>query len=255
MANCGGGDGVVVIVDVGAKGGLQRKWKEIKHEAHLFEPVKESYDAIIKKPSRNYKIYNMALSDKKEDLIINVCKAKGCSSVYEHDLDYIAKYRFDATEWFKTEYQITVKADTLDSLNINADFIKIDVEGHAFPVLKGAKETLKNCIGLEIEIDFAPYRKGMSLFSDIHPFLVERGFELHEFNSFSKRDRIEGLSIDEVKDITGDDKWLHSVSGPIWAADCVWLKPPECIPDQKYNKAKNIYKVFNQEGYLRILKG
>ncbi len=250
---------LITIVDVGARGGLQRKWLNIEKQvqAHMFEPEPEEYNRLYKELPDNYKVYNIALSDKKEDLVVNICNDKMLSSVLEYDVEYMKKYS-TTVERFKTEKQLTVKADTLDSLNIDADFIKVDVEGYAFPVLKGAEKTLENCIGVEAEVDFLPVRKNQSCFGEMYSFLTNKGFILIDFFVTVKLDRIIGIDPKKLNKkgtffCKGDKK--KKGGGQVSAGNPVWLRPPEDITSDKIDKAKIIYKVFNQEGYLKTLRG
>lgn len=72
-----------------------------------------------------------------------------------------------------------VEMKTLDSFEFkDVDFVKMDVEGHEWPVIQGGFETLKQCEVFMIEINRgAPHRK------EIYDYFKGRGFLYQEFKS------------------------------------------------------------------------
>ena len=69
------------------------------------------------------------------------------------------------------DYKVTVEATDLDSLKFKAkDFMKIDVQGYELKVLKGSEDSLKEILGLEIEIEFPEIYKNHCTFDEINHF-------------------------------------------------------------------------------------
>ena len=75
-------------------------------------------------------------------------------------------------------YQL-VDMKTLDSFEFtDVDFVKMDVEGHEWPVIEGGLETFKQCNVFMVEINRgAPNRK------EIYDYFKNRGFIYQEFKS------------------------------------------------------------------------
>ena len=98
----------------------------------------------------------------------------------EPNLNLLKKYPdFERSEIVE---KIKVKSSKLDSFNINEiDFIKIDVQGYNLQVLEGSKNSLKKCIGIEIECEFKEIYKNQSMFRQIESFLIDNNFELIDF--------------------------------------------------------------------------
>lgn len=67
---------------------------------------------------------------------------------------------------------------TLDSLNVQAEFVKIDVQGAELDVLKGGIETIKKARFLLMELSFVDYNKGSPLIDDILAYTREQGFRM-----------------------------------------------------------------------------
>ena len=67
---------------------------------------------------------------------------------------------------------------TVDSLKIlDIDLIKIDVEGYEMEVLKGAKQTLKKCQYIMIELNNNTKKYGSSN-REIEKYLSQQGFKV-----------------------------------------------------------------------------
>jgi len=96
-------------------------------------------------------------------------------------MDFLS--RFPQPGRFDVVGKTTVDAVTLDSVirDRKCDFIKIDTQGGELEILKGATRTLRNCIGLECEVWFAPVYYGAPVFGDICAFMKEHGFEFVDF--------------------------------------------------------------------------
>jgi len=59
-------------------------------------------------------------------------------------------------------------------------FLKIDVQGYEYEVLKGATDILQNTIGIEIEMSMIElYENQKWLFSDVMDFMKNNGFSLY----------------------------------------------------------------------------
>ena len=116
---------------------------------HAFEPnpiIFKDIERNLKKIIKNIKLYNVALSNKEDLVSLNVPirnKNYNRKNYEEYFQMGRASIHIDNTmgeiESFDVE---TKKLDSFDFTN-KISFIKIDVEGHEFEVIKGAENTIK----------------------------------------------------------------------------------------------------------------
>lgn len=205
----------VVVIDTGALGGIQGRWREAFPNISFigFEPQDEEGKTIVDAGV----IYNVAISDKKGDGILYITNKVDGSSLLKPDESSLD--RFSTSDRYKVINNKKIYIDTLDNQIIKnkisyVDFLKIDTQGTELGVLRGAEKLLKNSIlGLEVECNFASRYEGQSYFSDVDHFLRGNGFELVDL---SRRfmSRKEGLGTYQFKgQIThGNTFYIRSIS-------------------------------------------
>ena len=144
------------IVDIGGSLGISSlgfRQMGFKNKIFLFEPntiIYKKYLYKIKKNNKNIFLNNFALGDKnkKNFFYIPYYKKKAIHYFGSFDKKYIQnsiKMTFPDIESkikFKKKKIKIKKFDDLD-ININPHFIKIDVEGYDYIVLKGLTKTIK----------------------------------------------------------------------------------------------------------------
>ena len=249
------------VIDVGASGGPQSRWKEADYKSLivLFEPDPRESEILQKKLGDRYIVRNVALSERPGNLEFHMYRDQLASSVYLPDLDLLRRYYIDKTssDYIDDRYDnlrtlkidkfdvlktITLSADTLDNqlsiVNLmDIDFIKLDVQGHELPILKGGRTTLSNTVGVEIEVEFLPLYKGQSVFHEVDSFLTSCGFELYDLKR-TFRNRC-------GKKIYGDRK------GQLLWADALYLRSPERllqeikISSHKVLRSARIYLAYH----------
>lgn len=177
------------IVDVGASGGIDPRWNNYSSlcNAILFEPDPREYKILEAKHKGNRIVLNTALSDRAKDIDFHLCKAQQVSSVYLPNREFLKE--FYNSERFEVTKTITMKADTLDNqLVINnihdIDFIKLDTQGYELPILQGSLTTLKNVIGIEVEVEFVPLYCDQPLFSEVDSFLRSMDYVLIDLKRY-----------------------------------------------------------------------
>jgi FkbM family methyltransferase len=123
-------------LDVGANIGVYTKELSAlagpTGKVKAFEPVQETFAALSANVRRlglrNVEVYNLAISDRQGRVSMSIpIREDGLPNLYRAEI---------------CEGQ-SVECVPLDSLTEPVDFIKIDVEGHEFEVLKGAAELLR----------------------------------------------------------------------------------------------------------------
>ena len=170
----------IVYVDIGTNEGsfLEYLFKFcIFKKVFCYEPILRLSNELKKKySSKNIKIFNVALSNKKSLKKFFEYKISSQSSLYKQndifkslkDLKKISKVK---TEIFDNEF----------NNNQKIDFCKIDVQGEEINVLKGMKKNLKkkDIRLLKIEITFIErYVSVKPNFNQIISFLLEYDYHL-----------------------------------------------------------------------------
>lgn len=118
-----------VVVDAGANIGVFSIFAAQKHPdatIYAFEPTPSTFKKLQENTAKysNIKCFNYALgSTNKKVNIVDLGNFSG--------LNYIG------------DSGIPVEMKTIDSLNIQMDFLKMDTEGYEADILKGAAETIK----------------------------------------------------------------------------------------------------------------
>lgn len=90
-----------------------------------------------------------------------------------------------------------VKSISLDLLSLEdalkqadiqeIDFLSLDIQGAEYDVLQGSKELIqKNCLGIQLEVEFVKIYKNQKLFSDINQLMESMGFELIELSGLNR---------------------------------------------------------------------
>jgi FkbM family methyltransferase len=80
----------------------------------------------------------------------------------------------------------TRRLDDIEDLD-DADFLKLDAQGAAYPVLRGATRLLDRVLVIHTEVEFVPIYEGEALFSEVELLLRGRGFMFHHFHQMEGR--------------------------------------------------------------------
>lgn len=234
------------LVDVGASGGIDPRWKNFTSSLKviMFEPDPRAYEILKSDRREDLIILNCALSDSVKDIDFYLCKKQQVSSAYLPNFDFLD--RFPDAGRFEVLKTIKVETDTLDNQlkknNIaEIDFVKIDTQGYELPILQGSVNSLKNVIGLELEVEFAPLYKTQHLFNEVDSFARKMDFEVFDIKRyFWKR-----------KDVNNYGRQ----KGQLVFGDALYFKSPEQvllmneISQEKIARSICIYLVY---GYLDL---
>lgn len=214
----------ICLLDVGSAKGMMSRWSSIKGEVYVygFEPDSGARTKLNQKTEfvGGGNIDSpYALSDKKEQLELNILKKPSHSSALEPNHEILNRYPENHLEHYELDYKAVVDASDLDSLDFNAkDFIKIDVQGYELKVLKGAESSLKDILGLEVELEFFELYKNSCSFGEISDFLLLHGFEFIDFTSLTRWER----------------DAMQNTLGSSMGADGLFLRSPEYVFSHYY---------------------
>jgi len=195
----------ISFMDVGARWGIGWPFNNLSHSEisiMLVEPDPEEailLEDFYKRKNFEAKVFQTALWSGTETLVLNITSSPACSSVFNPNISLLNM--FPESDRFSISKKIDIKTDTIDNLYLSdkiqqIDFLKIDVQGAEFEILKGGKSFLKkNLIGIEIEVEFLEMYVGQPLFSEIDLFIrSELGLELWDLGKtywkYNHKDRI-----------------------------------------------------------------
>lgn len=192
-------DKLNIVIDVGGNIG-DYSYELIKsfeiNRLYIFEPSKISYENLSKrfKDSSNIKTINLGLSDKntKEAFFANF-EGSPMSSVHKRKLDH---FNINIKE---TEEIELIKFNKFWEKDINKkiiDFIKIDVEGHEYFVLKGLEDSLKSIKVIQFEFGGTMIDSRI-FFRDFYYFFTENNFEIYRMKPISLQKLDEYKETDE----------------------------------------------------------
>lgn len=176
-----------VIVEAGAADGVDTStFASVYPESFIYalEPVKPQFDFLVTKfkEDKNVALFNLAFSDKNEEIQMNVGNGigklggMGSSSLLKplKHTTYFPEIAFNDTQ--------SVTAVTLDSfLNSNkiefVDLLWLDIQGKELDVLRASRKRLMASVKLiHIEISRVKLYEGMPNEKELRRFLKNAGF-------------------------------------------------------------------------------
>lgn len=179
------------LIDVGAHEANFLKNINEKNliNVYMFEPNLIKFNQLIKTfPS--FKIYNIALSNRKNIENFLICDEEDTNSTLESAINKNSFFFFFKTKFLRIKYNnvIQVQLDKLDNIFKNElylnSFLKIDTEGSDLEVLYGGIEFIKKINYILIEVKKYNFYKNCKK-KNICSFLLKNNFKIKKiFSSF-----------------------------------------------------------------------
>lgn len=176
--------GIDLVVDVGANtgqygSGLRRSGYGGRIVS--FEPLPDAFNRLLEHAANDQKweVRNCALGSKPGESLINVAGNSTSSSL----LKMLPTHERAAPQ---SRYlrQEPVSVDVLDRVlpeirgAAQRIWLKIDTQGFELEVLKGAKESLRDVLAIQLEFSLQPLYDGAPSFNDLWSLLQGEGFRL-----------------------------------------------------------------------------
>lgn len=167
------------IVDVGATGGLDPRWENLRGLIQFitFDPDSR---ASFSEADSDIQNYQLAVGAAKEDRTLFLTRFPNASSFYAPNMDVLNL--FENARDHEIVGTISLPVDKLDDLvaNSKVDFIKTDAEGADLEILKGSCDILANsCLGIQAEVQFLERNIGSPKFCETNAYLETFGFDLY----------------------------------------------------------------------------
>lgn len=189
------------FLDIGARDGIHPLIAPFASltKTIAFEPDREAARAVSALP--------MALSNMHGRAQLHLCAAPTNHSLRPINRSFVERYNMVK---FAQVGTMDVRCETLDSLEILGEFLKLDTQGSEYEILQGSERTLReHTAAIYCEVEFLELYQGQKLFSDIEQFLRGLGFSFFGFENIGKRSR---------RLLPGNERLLH--------ADAVFFKDP-----------------------------
>ncbi|HEU65026.1 MAG TPA: FkbM family methyltransferase [Chlamydiae bacterium] len=171
------------LIDVGATGGMDGNWNEIKKICHYITFDPDPRAQIISSYAKHTN-YNFALwSEKKENLPFYLTKYPEASTLFQLNKNTLSSFlNSESHEQIKIS---KINANSIENtLKSPFDFIKVDAEGADLEILKGAERFLKNsCLGIEVEVSFINRHKKAPYFSETDSYIRNLDFVLMDIQT------------------------------------------------------------------------
>ena len=186
----------LVLVDVGASGGLHARWSQHMDRITpvLFEP-NPTAAAELRRTLRDVpdaRVIECGLSSHAGTFTLHVGRYWGCTSLLQPDPDVLHGYQI--APLYDEIGQASVACDRYDTLYAageapRPEVIKLDVEGYEYEVLLGFGQLLETCIGIEVEAWIYPVYRETRLLGEIVAYLRRFGLVLRRFDPIDSFDR------------------------------------------------------------------
>jgi FkbM family methyltransferase len=205
------------LVDVGAMGGLQQKWRAYTDRIApiLFEPNPDEARKLRASTS-NAIVVEAALSSTLGPRALVITENPTCISLRNPNEHFLGDYGIEPH--FRVRKTLDTPCTRYDVLYQQGvvpapDAIKLDVQGCEFEVLLGFGSLLQHCIGIELEAHFYPLYRDQHLLHEIVSLLGAHGFVLRKLEQ-NKMDNFEG-------DLVEVDAYFTKPRGMVMSYDAV----------------------------------
>jgi FkbM family methyltransferase len=169
---------ILVVVDVGAAGGLGSQWQPYLDKVHpvLIEP--NPHEAARLQSTQAGQVLTAALAGATGPRTLYVTRCPLCSSLLEPDMEVLNRYTVSSC--FDVVRTDTVNCFRYDEIpNAPAPgVIKIDVQDAEYEALLGFGRYLNTVMAIELESHLYPIYKGQRLLGDLVAFLASYGLRL-----------------------------------------------------------------------------
>ncbi|MDA9962490.1 FkbM family methyltransferase [Opitutales bacterium] len=196
---------VSLVLDIGANVG---QWaNEIRESGYgkkiiSVEPLTSAFSVLSSNCSEDtfWTCQNFAVGNCDTTSEINISKNSVSSSLLPM-LDSHIEAAPESLFYQKEKIQI-LKLDSIAKQSVNINdivFLKIDTQGYEKIVLDGAKDLLKQTVGIQLEMSFDPLYRGEINFTKLKIFLESLGFILfHIQNGFRHSKSQELMQVDTI---------------------------------------------------------
>jgi FkbM family methyltransferase len=178
------------VLDIGANVG---EWgsmlRRFGYDGYIysFEATPETFARLAQKTEgdKKWHSYNIALGDCDAQLRLRCYKADDLNSFL--GASALGKKILGDELSLNLERVIRVRpldvvlSELLGDWHRHRIFVKTDTQGFDLNVLRGARETLRSAVGLQIEVPFQSIYEGMPAWQDLLGFAYEEGFTVSDF--------------------------------------------------------------------------
>jgi FkbM family methyltransferase len=234
-------DDPVVVVDVGARGGVEWYWKVFGDHLRIiaFEADAEECARLKATPQKNVTFIPSALGAENGVRTLHVTHHRAASTFYPVDPKWTARFSFSDNQL--VEQQVEVRTTTLrDALaGQRVDFIKLDAEGAELDVLRGAD--LGPVLGVVSELNFG--QTGLPSFAEFDIYCRSAGLQLYDLDlyHFSRR-ALPYPHLYDSRDSAGRPVAGPTIQGQVLSSDALYFR--DGLTTERPVKLACLFEIF-----------